>query len=128
LYSAFGTREVADIFRPFNDYKVLLEIGPQFQETSEDLQHLYLRAGNGALVPMSTFASLAASVGPLTITTRASFPPSPSHSIWRPGPRLATPSTASSRSSSRPACRPPYRPASRVMPRNSRNRSPARGC
>ena len=74
LYSAFGTREVADIFRPFNDYKVLLEVGPQFQETSEDLQRLYLRAANGALVPMSTFASLAASVGPLTINHQGQLP------------------------------------------------------
>jgi HAE1 family hydrophobic/amphiphilic exporter-1 len=57
LYSAFGMREVADIFRLFNDYRVLLEVGPQFQETSEDLQCLHLRAANGALVPMSTFAS-----------------------------------------------------------------------
>jgi HAE1 family hydrophobic/amphiphilic exporter-1 len=74
LYSAFGTRQVADIFRPFNDYKVLLEVGPKFQETSEDLQHLYLRAANGTLVPMSTFASVTPSVGPLTINHQAQLP------------------------------------------------------
>ncbi|HEY4406193.1 MAG TPA: efflux RND transporter permease subunit [Xanthobacteraceae bacterium] len=74
LYSAFGTREVADIFRPFNDYKVLLEVGPQFQNTSEDLQRLHMRAANGALVPMSTFASLASSVGPLTINHQGQLP------------------------------------------------------
>jgi HAE1 family hydrophobic/amphiphilic exporter-1 len=74
LYSAFGTRQVADIFRPFNNYKVLLEVGPKFQETSEDLQHLYLRAANGTLVPMSTFASITPSVGPLTINHQAQLP------------------------------------------------------
>jgi HAE1 family hydrophobic/amphiphilic exporter-1 len=74
LYSAFGTRQVADIFRPFNDYKVLLEVGPRFQQTGEDLQHLYLRAANGALVPMSTFAAVTRSVGPLTINHQGQLP------------------------------------------------------
>jgi HAE1 family hydrophobic/amphiphilic exporter-1 len=74
LYSAFGARQVADIFRPFNNYKVLLEVAPKFQETSEDLQHLYLRAANGTLVPMSTFASVTPSVGPLTINHQAQLP------------------------------------------------------
>jgi HAE1 family hydrophobic/amphiphilic exporter-1 len=74
LYSAFGARQVANIFRPFNNYKVLLEVGPKFQETSEDLQHLYLRAANGTLVPMSTFASVTSSVGPLTINHQAQLP------------------------------------------------------
>jgi HAE1 family hydrophobic/amphiphilic exporter-1 len=74
LYSAFGTRQIADIFRPFNDYKVLLEVGPGFQQTSEDLHHLYLRAANGALVPMSTFAAVTRSVGPLTINHQGQLP------------------------------------------------------
>jgi HAE1 family hydrophobic/amphiphilic exporter-1 len=74
LCSAFGARQVADIFRPFNNYKVLLEVGPKFQKTSEDLQHLYLRAANGTLVPMSTFASVTPSVGPLTINHQAQLP------------------------------------------------------
>ncbi|HEY6256673.1 MAG TPA: efflux RND transporter permease subunit [Xanthobacteraceae bacterium] len=74
LYSSFGTRQVADIFRPFNDYKVLLELGPKFRATGEDLQHVYLRTAGGALVPMSTFASVKAAVGPLTINHQAQLP------------------------------------------------------
>ncbi len=74
LYSAFGTRQVADIFRPFNDYKVLLEVAPSFQETSADLQHLHLRTANGALVPLSTFASITPAVGPLTINHQGQLP------------------------------------------------------
>jgi HAE1 family hydrophobic/amphiphilic exporter-1 len=74
LYSAFGTRQVADIFRPFNDYKVLLEVAPQFRATPRDLQHLQLRAANGALVPMSAFSSIASGVGPLTINHQAQLP------------------------------------------------------
>jgi hydrophobic/amphiphilic exporter-1 (mainly G- bacteria), HAE1 family len=74
LYSAFGTRQVAEIFRPFNDYKVLLEVAPRFRENGEHLQHLYVRTAGGVLVPMSTFASVKPAVGPLTINHQGQLP------------------------------------------------------
>jgi HAE1 family hydrophobic/amphiphilic exporter-1 len=74
LYSAFGTRQVADIYRPFNDYKVLLEVAPRFRASGQDLQSIFVRSANGALVPMSTFALVAAGVGPLTINHQAQLP------------------------------------------------------
>jgi HAE1 family hydrophobic/amphiphilic exporter-1 len=74
LYSAFGTRQVADIFRPFNDYAVLLEVDPKFQESAEQLQHLYLRSVSGKLIPMGSFAMVRSSVGPLTINHQGQLP------------------------------------------------------
>jgi HAE1 family hydrophobic/amphiphilic exporter-1 len=74
LYSAFGTRQVADIFMPFNDYKVLLEVAPRFRATGTDLQNLHVRTASGTLVPMSTFASVAGAAGPLTINHQAQLP------------------------------------------------------
>ncbi len=74
LYSAFGTRQVADIFRPFNDYKVLLEVAPQFRQNGENLQYLYARTAAGRLVPMSTFVSVKPAVGPLTINHQSQLP------------------------------------------------------
>jgi HAE1 family hydrophobic/amphiphilic exporter-1 len=74
LYSAFGTRQVADIFRPFNDYKVLLEVAPKFRETGADLQNIHLRSAGGALVSLNTFATVASGVGPLTINHQAQLP------------------------------------------------------
>jgi HAE1 family hydrophobic/amphiphilic exporter-1 len=74
LYSAFGTRQVGTIYRPFNDYKVLLEVAPQFRENGEHLQHLFVRTASGALVPMSTFATIRPAVGPLTINHQAQLP------------------------------------------------------
>jgi HAE1 family hydrophobic/amphiphilic exporter-1 len=74
LYSAYGTRQVADIFRPFNDYKVLLEVAPKFRASSQDLQSLYLRSRSGVLVPFSTFAKVAPGIGPLTINHQAQLP------------------------------------------------------
>jgi HAE1 family hydrophobic/amphiphilic exporter-1 len=74
LYSAFGTRHVADIFRPFNNYAVLVEVDPKFQESAEHLQHLYIRSVSGKLVPMSSFTSASSSVGPLTINHQGQLP------------------------------------------------------
>jgi HAE1 family hydrophobic/amphiphilic exporter-1 len=74
LYSAFGTRHVADIFRPFNNYAVLVEVDPKFQESAEHLQHLYVRAASGKLVPMGSFTSASPSVGPLTINHQGQLP------------------------------------------------------
>ena len=74
LYSAFGTRQVADIYRPFNDYKVLLEVAPRFRENGEHLQHLFVRTASGTLVPMSTFTSVKPAVGPLTINHQGQLP------------------------------------------------------
>jgi hydrophobic/amphiphilic exporter-1 (mainly G- bacteria), HAE1 family len=74
LYSAFGTRQVGEIYRPFNDYKVLLEVAPQFRENGEHLQHLFVRTASGALVPMSAFATIKPAVGPLTINHQAQLP------------------------------------------------------
>jgi HAE1 family hydrophobic/amphiphilic exporter-1 len=74
LYSAFGTRHVADILRPFNNYAVLLEVDPKFQEATEHLRHLYVRAASGKLVPMGSFTSVSPSVGPLMINHQGQLP------------------------------------------------------
>jgi HAE1 family hydrophobic/amphiphilic exporter-1 len=74
LYSAYGTRHVADIFRPFNSYSVLLEVDPKYQEATEHLQHLYVRGTSGQLVPMGSFISAGPSVGPLTINHQGQVP------------------------------------------------------
>jgi HAE1 family hydrophobic/amphiphilic exporter-1 len=74
LYSAFGTRHVADILRPFNNYAVLIEVDPKFQEAAEHLKHLYVRAASGKLVPMGSFTSATSSVGPLMINHQGQLP------------------------------------------------------
>jgi HAE1 family hydrophobic/amphiphilic exporter-1 len=74
LYSAFGVRHIADIFTPFNSYSVLLEVDPKFQEAAHHLQHLYVRASSGQLVPMGSFISATPSVGPLVINHQGQVP------------------------------------------------------
>jgi HAE1 family hydrophobic/amphiphilic exporter-1 len=49
FYDAYGPRWVSTIYAPVNEYKVLLELAPQFQADPAALSLLYFKAaGNGA--------------------------------------------------------------------------------
>ncbi len=61
LYDAFGQRQVSTIFTQSNQYRVVLEVKPQFQNNLQDLQHLYLRSAVGGQVPPSTTSGQGAS-------------------------------------------------------------------
>ena len=74
LYDAFGSRQVATIYTPANDYQVILEAKPQFQETPNDLDKVYLKTGNGTLVPLSAVTRFVRTVGPLQVNHQGQQP------------------------------------------------------
>ncbi len=47
LYDAFGQREVSTIFTQLNQYHVVLEVMPEFQDSAQDLRNIYIRTGMG---------------------------------------------------------------------------------
>ena len=47
LYDAYGQRQVSTIFTQLNQYHVVLEVPPEFQQNPFDLRHLYIRTGMG---------------------------------------------------------------------------------
>ena len=53
LYNAFGSRQVATIYTPANDYQVILETKPEFQQSPDDLNRIFLKTTNGTTVPLS---------------------------------------------------------------------------
>ena len=55
LYDAFGQRQVSTMYRPLNQYHVVMEVAPQFQQTPEALQNIYLRSTAGTPVPLAAF-------------------------------------------------------------------------
>jgi HAE1 family hydrophobic/amphiphilic exporter-1 len=67
LYSAYGSRLISTIYAPNNQYKVLMELQPQFQLDPSALGMLYVHAKTGQLVPLSSVASFKKDVGPLTV-------------------------------------------------------------
>jgi HAE1 family hydrophobic/amphiphilic exporter-1 len=74
LYNAFGTRQVATIYTPANDYEVILESRPQDRSGPEDLNKLYLKSSTGAVIPLSAVTHFVHSVGPLQINHQGQQP------------------------------------------------------
>ncbi len=74
LYSAFGARQVSTIFKPNNDYQVIMELLPEYQRDPASMSLLYVRSSAGRLIPLSTLATLRYTVGPLLITHYGQLP------------------------------------------------------
>ena len=67
LYSAFGDRQVSTIYTPSNSYQVILEAGDAYRQATDAITRLSLRSKSGALVPLSSFASVVRTVGPTAV-------------------------------------------------------------
>ncbi len=74
LYDAFGQRQVATIYTPANDYEVILETKPEFQENRNNLDNIYVKTTNGTVVPLSAVAHFVPSVGPLQVNHQGQQP------------------------------------------------------
>jgi HAE1 family hydrophobic/amphiphilic exporter-1 len=74
LSSSFGTRQISTIYASTNDYQVILELDPAYQNKIEALDMVYVRSANQGLVPVSTVATVERSVGPLTVNHQGTFP------------------------------------------------------
>jgi multidrug efflux pump len=74
LYSAFGQRQVSTIFTQLNQYHVVLEVEPRFQENPDALGSLYTRSSTGAQVPVSAFTRFAPSNTSLAVSHQSQFP------------------------------------------------------
>ena len=74
LYDAFGQRQVSTIFRPLNQYHVVMEVQPQFQQNPDSLKHIYVHSASGPLVPLSAFSHYQASNSALTVNHQSQFP------------------------------------------------------
>ena len=74
LYDAFGQRQVSTIFTQLNQYHVVLEVDPQFQDDPDDLKTIYVKATTGAQVPLAAFSHWQTSNTPLAINHQGQFP------------------------------------------------------
>ncbi|HSY93110.1 MAG TPA: multidrug efflux RND transporter permease subunit [Candidatus Binatus sp.] len=74
LYDAFGQRQVSTMYRPLNQYHVVMEVAPQFQQTTEALQNIYLRSTTGTPVPLAAFTHFEPSNTPLAVNHQGQVP------------------------------------------------------
>jgi hydrophobe/amphiphile efflux-1 (HAE1) family protein len=74
LYDAFGQRQVSIIFTQLNQFRVILEVEPQFRESPDLLDKIYVKSSTGQPVPLSAFATMHVSNTPLSIPHQGQFP------------------------------------------------------
>jgi multidrug efflux pump len=74
LYSAFGQRIVSTIFTQTNQYRVVLEVKPEFQKGLAALGNIYIATSTGEQVPLSTITTLVERTTPLVVNHVGQFP------------------------------------------------------
>ena len=74
LYSAFGQRQVSTMYTGINQYHVVLEVLPEFQQNPASLDQLYVKTNTGTAVPISTFTHLKTVLSSLTVNHQGQFP------------------------------------------------------
>jgi hydrophobic/amphiphilic exporter-1 (mainly G- bacteria), HAE1 family len=74
LYSAYGSRQISDIYTPTNDYWVIMELLPKYQLDPNALRLVYIRSSNGKLVPLDAVTKPRLTVGPLSVTHLGQMP------------------------------------------------------
>src|SRR6202011_4519188 len=62
------------MYRPLNQYHVVMEVAPQFQQTPEALENIYVRSSGGTPVPLAAFTRFAPSNTPLAVNHQSQFP------------------------------------------------------
>ena len=73
LYSSFGQRQVSIMYGPQNQYRVVLEVDPKFQEDPRALDKVFLSAADGQMVPLSSIAHYEVSNIPLAVNHQGQF-------------------------------------------------------
>jgi HAE1 family hydrophobic/amphiphilic exporter-1 len=67
LYSGFGARQISTIYSTGDNYSVLVEFDPNIAWSTDRLDLIRVRAKNGSLIPVSSFARIETTSGPLTV-------------------------------------------------------------
>ena len=74
LYSAFGQRQVSTMYKPLNQYHVVMEAELPYQQNPDALKNIYVRSTNGAEVPLSSFIHYESGVTAQSINHQGQFP------------------------------------------------------
>ena len=74
LYTAYGSSQVSTIYTSSNQYQVIMELLPAYQNDPSVLSMLYVQASSGHLVPLSTLAQAVRTTGPQSVNHQSQFP------------------------------------------------------
>ena len=74
LGDAFGGQQVSQIYAASDQYKVMLELLPKYQQDAAALSRLYLHGSGNALVPLAAVATVRRSIMPQVINHSGQIP------------------------------------------------------
>src|SRR5215470_13713298 len=74
LYSAFGQRQVSTMYKPLNQYHVVMEAELPYQQNPDALKNIYVRSTNGVEVPLSAFIHYESGMTAQSINHQGQFP------------------------------------------------------
>ena len=103
LYDAFGQRQISTMYTQLNQYHVILEALPEFQQDPRQLSNLYIKSGasSGTSGPgASTSFAASGSVSAGSNATTSSVLYTPSANTLTPSANILTPTTTTSNVSS----------------------------
>ena len=100
LNDAFGQRQVSVIYNPLNQYRVVMELAPEYWQSSEALKQVYIsvpavRLPSGKQiaahqVPLSSLAGFAPTSTPLSVNHQGQFAAATLSFNLKPGNSLST--------------------------------------
>jgi multidrug efflux pump len=73
LYDAFGQRQVSTLYKPLNQYHVVMELDPKYSESPDVLNETYVVANDGRRIPFAAFAKFDSANMPLSINHQGVF-------------------------------------------------------
>ena len=74
LNNAFAQRQVSVIYTQRNQYRVILEVDPRFQQDPTDLQRIYVPGRDGAQLPLTSVITIDRILAPLVVNHQGPFP------------------------------------------------------
>jgi|TARA_A100001391_G_scaffold204944_1_gene202586 multidrug efflux pump len=74
LYDAFGQRQISTIFTQSAQYRVVLEVAPEYRSTPADLGRIHVPTESGGTTPLTSVVSIEPSNALLSIGRQDQFP------------------------------------------------------
>ncbi len=90
LQAAYSDYQVSTIYAPNNQYRVIMELQPEYQQDPSALSMLYIRSSASQLVPLGAVSKLSQNLGPLSVNHLGQLPAVSISFNTRPGVSLGT--------------------------------------
>ncbi|MGE0034628.1 MAG: efflux RND transporter permease subunit [Xanthobacteraceae bacterium] len=74
LNNAYAQRQISTLYTQRNQYRVILEVDPQYQRDPVDLARLYVKGANNAQVPITAVTKITRGLSPLVVNHQGLFP------------------------------------------------------